>query len=558
MSLYDANEVRKAEEKTKKIKMIILISIIVLVFMLIGIFALMILVNKKEKAKLNFVFNDKTMAKSEEAGKLFNLFENIEISEKGEVSFNAPIKEVATFFGYEAYNGNYIVASEDTNSCYVKNDQEVAIFELDTNFIKKKDITDLNSSYETCKIDSKVYKSDDKLYTDISGLERGFNARVRYDINSNTIYLYTLNYYISVLAPQEVEAQTIIQKMGYKSLDTNFSNQKAILNNLLVITNESGKYGVLSAPELEYGINLTSKNIREVLEVKYDLLLYIEQSQSFIFNSNGRWGTITKDGSTKISPNYDSLDLIDKDKQLFLASIDKVYGILNASGDEIIKVGYDKIGIDDTQFEKNGITNKYILLDELIPVCVEQKWSIYNVNGVKISDEEFDKIGCITKKSSGTIHNLVVVPECDTIIVGKRKGNKECYGCMYKSGYLYIPLSLEADDAYIKTISGKNNYYIEKNGKPNDIVGWFNGRKERILQHSNQNTPALKGAGQTDTGNDENEENTENVENIENTENVENTTNEINNLVSSQPSIENNSANSVNEIITNFQNNNDQ
>ena len=192
-----------------------------------------------------------------------------------------------------------------------------------------------------------------------------------------------------------------------------------------------------------------------------------------------------------------------------MVSSNKIYGVVNSSGEELIEVKYDKIGLDLAQFERNGITNKYILLDSLIPVCQNQKWSFYDVSGVKITNYEFDTIGCITKKTSGTTHNLAVVPECDTIIVGHKKNDKNYYGCMDVKGNIYIT----GNDAYMQTISGRNKYYIEKNDETIDIVEKYNNEiKPKNNTQTENNTSDNETNGQSN-------ESTNNV--IEDTNNTE-------------------------------------
>ena len=511
MSLYDGNTTNQESEKTRKLKRIILISIIILVIMMIGIIIGIVMLSINEKDKVKYAFNGKLNTQDVNANKLYSLLKNIEIKDSGEVYFDAPIKEIAQYFGYNSYNGTYEVASEDTNSCYVQNENEVAVFELDSDVVKKKDLTMSNSSYETFKTNDKIYKENDILYTNKEGIEKAFNVNISYNKNTKTIAINTLDYYVSLLSPEDTSTESFIQKLGYRGLDTSFSNQKAILDNLLVVTNETGKYGCIYAPELEYGVNLSTKNMKQILETKYDTLSYMQQSETFLFKSNNKWGTISNQGVTKISPDYDTLELIDNENQLYLVSMDRVYGVVNSDGNEVIEIKYSKIGIDINRFNKNVLTNEYILLNSLIPVSLNNKWSFYNLSGDKVSQEEFDEIGCITKKTLGTTYNLVVVPECNTVIVGQRINEKVLYGCMDVKGNVFV--TCQADDAYLQINSGKNDYFIEKNNSPKDIVQIYN---KKYNVNNNENT-------QTENTESNNDENTQ----IQNTDN--NQLNENNN-----------------------------
>ena len=71
----------------------------------------------------------------------------ININDNGNLEMYAPIKDVAKYLGYESGNGTYTVTSEDTNSCYVKNENEVAIFQVDSDVVTKIDLS--NISLET-------------------------------------------------------------------------------------------------------------------------------------------------------------------------------------------------------------------------------------------------------------------------------------------------------------------------------------------------------------------------------------------------------------------------
>lgn len=70
----------------------------------------------------------------------------IQIEDDGTVYF--PIKEVASYFGYESYNGEYKDKSENASKCYIQNENEVANFSLGSNKIYKLDLTNSNDNYE--------------------------------------------------------------------------------------------------------------------------------------------------------------------------------------------------------------------------------------------------------------------------------------------------------------------------------------------------------------------------------------------------------------------------
>ena len=80
------------------------------------------------------------------------------------------------------------------------------------------------------------------------------------------------------------------------SEDSNFANQKALLYDMIVVKNTANKYGVN---------NLKNESI---IGEKYREITFVEYSQEFIVKTDeGKVGIITKDGKTKINPDYSSM-----------------------------------------------------------------------------------------------------------------------------------------------------------------------------------------------------------------------------------------------------------
>ena len=90
-----------------------------------------------------------------------------------------PIRKIASFFNYEDYRGDYIAKSEDSTKCYVKNEDEIAMFTKDSNILIKT-TDDLN--YEYIKIKEKVFEKDGELYTTPEGIEQAFNVLFEDDL----------------------------------------------------------------------------------------------------------------------------------------------------------------------------------------------------------------------------------------------------------------------------------------------------------------------------------------------------------------------------------------
>lgn len=466
MGLYDVQAEKRETEKRESLKKIILITIIIMCLLIFLIIGLIIYMTNQPKAlsvnldgKANNDLAKLIAIQTDDEG-------NIKLDENGEPIIYAPIKKVAQYFGYDYGNGNYKVASEDLNSGYVKNEYEFATFSLDSNAIMKGDSTKKTteiSNFETYKIEEKVIKNENELYTNKEGLELVFNIYIGYNSKTNSINIYTLDYYVSYYttsskAEGETEETTKIEDMGYSELDENFVNKKAILDGMLVVKDKWGTYGVISLKG------------EKIFSTQYDSLTYIPESKSFLIESNKKFGIMSvNEGETikidtKIKPVYDSLQLIDGEKQLYLVSQNSKYGVIDIDSNIIVPLDFTQVGIDITQFAENNITNGYILQDTLIPVEQDEKWGFYNLSGKLVGEGiVYESVGCITTSSKGNNYPVVSIPEYKSIVVSKEEKNKVAYGCIGLDGQTTLPCATE--DIYMNISEGIIEYFYVWQGK---------------------------------------------------------------------------------------------
>ena len=445
MSLYDGYTERKNQEKRNQLKKMVLVAIIIICLLIFVVMGLILYVSKQTKV-ISVAVNGKVNAE------LLQLL-NIELDEsgrpkmdeEGNLKIYAPIKKVAKFFGYEDYNGNYMITSEDKNSCNVRTENEVAIFTLDSDILYKKLLKDEKANYEMYKMNQKVFQENDELYINEDGLKKAFNISIFYNEKSNSVEIYTLDYYITYYTTENaLTTKTVIQDLGYKGLDESFINQKAILDDMLVIKNEQGAYGVIDM----------SGEI--VLGTQYESITYMPEIKSFLIQSNKKYGIISSKGQTQIEASYDNLQLIDSEKQLYVAVDSARYGVIDINNNVLVPLEYQRIGIDISPFTKNNITNGYIIQDKLIPVQQNQKWGFYNLSGQLIGEGVvYEAVGCIT--SNTIAYPILSIPECNAIVV--RKNGK--YGCIDTNGETLI--GFRGDDSYIQITSGVTKYIITRN-----------------------------------------------------------------------------------------------
>ena len=423
MELYDDTQ----EKKKSKLSTIITISIIILILITILIIYLIIYL----RSTITTITLDD--ADASELEDVFYIEENTK-------NLYIPIRKIASYFKYEDYSGDYKYKSEDQSKCYVTNKEETVMFTLDSNVIVK---TRGNSDYEYIEIDEKVFEREGELYTTIKGIEETFNVEFEYNPEKNTIAIYTLDYLI----------QNYTTRLGIQNYSTEFSDKKAIFENMLIIKSNN-QYGVINA--------MTGQPI---LETKYDSIAYLPNTTDFLIKTNEKYGIISKEAEIKIKTVYDSIKIMDNANGLYLVSQNNLYGVLNTEGEVIIGPQYEQIGINIEGYAQNGIESQYIILDELIPVKNNNLWALFNIKGDQITEFEYNGLGCSSSKVANT-YPVLVIPSYKIIIVNKNN----LYNLMKVDGEEIID-GYVLDSIYMKTdiTTGKNTYYMTANGRTENL-----------------------------------------------------------------------------------------
>ena len=461
MNLYDEDEERKKEAKNKRVKKLLAGGIILICLLIIAliIFIEYLIYNPNKIT----VTND-----GKESEQLESMVAS-ETDEDGNITIYFPIRNLAkTLNGYDSGYGEYTTKIEDQNSCYIKSENEVTIFSVDSNIIYKTEISDNNSQsssvtdsgYDEIKIDKPVIKKDGELCIDLDGVEKAFNMYARYNEKNKRVALYTLDYYINTASTSTnsyISQINAANNTDYE-LDENFVNQKALLEGYMVVKSEADdKYSVLKY----------EPTLNEVLGKQYDEITYIPGKKEFVVSNNKKFGIMgAEEGEiAKVQIIYDSLKLINDENDLYLAKKGNYYGVIDSNDNTIIYFEYSQIGVDISDFADGGLKNGYILLDRLIPVKQNEKWGFYRIDplknptqtksitGTKITNVEFDDIGCIAEDIEGVVSNAMVLNEYNFVVVK----NNGYYGCINLEGATEIPIVLKS--IFIKTVSGKSSYY---------------------------------------------------------------------------------------------------
>lgn len=486
MNLIEEGFQEKEEKKKKMTTTIILSVIIILVIAIISIIAYIIYVKSNTlKVYLDGQTNDK-------------LKELLMIEEDGTVY--APIKEIASYFGYESYNGEYTEKSENASKCYIQNENEVVNFTLNSNKIYILDLTKSSENYEYVYTKNPVKASGGVLYASTDMIEKAFNISFQYEQDENRITILTMPYLIQAYSSKVLD-------YGYTSISAVFANQKTVLQDMLVVE-KNGKYGVISVDG------------KAVLEAKYDNITYLPnlidgKTQNFLVQNNKKVGIMTGTGETKIQIMYDSIELMDSDAGLYVAKKDNKYGVLDLKGNVKIYIENDEIGMDISKFEGNNIKSKYILAGNLIPVRKNNYWGLYDKNGNQVVDFKYDSFGYIASSNKEAL-NLLVIPDYNVLVACKNKK----YTLLSSSGEELFAAPV-ADDIYMTISGGEKHYYIAaNNGKMDakeylDRIGITTSETTNTTNNvsSSTNTPSNsnnnQSIGNTIDGNQEQESNEE-------------------------------------------------
>ena len=456
MNLVEDNDIKRT--KMSATKKVIIAFIIILSILCVAIVVL-IMYRLKNPTQITTYIDGKLISG-------FDAILDIQTDENGNTKIYVPIREFATYlnaanseFNYKTYKGDYNPKTEDDSKCYVIRDKyEVAIFTKGSKTVYKLNLQTGSDDYEECYIDTDIYESNGKLFISTDGIEQSYNVQFSYNEPTKTINIYTLDYFIQTYKTSL--ANRTIGEYGTMTIeDGNYTNCKSIFNNLLIVKNSNGKYGII-----------TTNYSKFILEPQYDDIDFVNDSETFLVKSNGKVGLFSKDGSRKIDLIYDEITLMEKKSNLYMVKTNNQYGVVNEDGDIIIYPEYSKIGTDISSFGYNDVKNGYIILDTLIPVQQNGKWAIFNTQGKMITDGfKYTYIGCKNVRSGNNIYPLLQLPEYNVIVVGDE--NKK-YSFMDTSGNDEI-LPFVFDEVFIKMTSGETSYLMTTNQTDYNILDYL-------------------------------------------------------------------------------------
>lgn len=417
------------EEKKKKMMIIGGVTVVGVIVILMIIVAVISSINNQ---KNNLYVDGSLVAKLNTTNNIFYIDEN-----------NVPyvcVEKIAPKLGYQFYNGEYGTGSEDKTHCYVRNEYEIALLQMDSNLVYKTLTSDATSTFDTYTMSYRVKRINDLLYISLPTMQKVFNVKYTHNAEKNTLA-------VSTLPALYQKYDTVAKNAGYHEMSKDFSNQKALVEDMIVVVTKEKQIGVIS-----------TKDKSTIIGTKYPDMIYCEGMGEFIVQQNGKYGVLVRstggETAVKVAFEYDNLKLIDNKIGLYLAQSGKKYGVLDKTGRIIINLEYDAIGIENSKmFPMDNIKNSYVLYENCIPVKQNDKWGMFDITGKNILPVEKYGFGC-AGSATQTSQNVLLIPASEGAegIVYSRKTstNKIKYGIIDINGTPRVP---DTFDSIYRTIS---------------------------------------------------------------------------------------------------------
>lgn len=300
---------------------------------------------------------------------------------------------------------------------------------------------------ESFTLEQPVIQFEDFLYASKEAITKGLNMRIL-DNQGTIVDIQTLEDLVNGYSNS-------LSQSGY-TLTPNFKNQRALSDGYAVVGKDK-EYGVV---DLETG--------KEVISLKYDSVEYVQSIGEFIVSSNSNYG-MQKPGSQTptIKLEYESIDLLNAEKKLYIVGKNGKYGVINSEGNEVIPTEYDQIGLTSVSaYKSQGEKDKYVINGECIPVMRNGNYGLYSIDGTLLASTRFSAIGCenpneIIKNTSAMPTLTIPLSDKVTGIVFamKNAAGTTVYGIITTNGTVVL-------NAYYTAI-----YYMQRNG---NITYYFN------------------------------------------------------------------------------------
>jgi len=366
MSLLD-QEVKKEEPKGKKIVLFLLILSIFVMIMIIVM--MMALSEKQSNSGLSVKIDSADIVPSEGL---------LTVDENG-VQYIS-IQKIAKSIGYNYLTGEYKQYNEDTTNtkCYLESTDRVIQFEGGSKIVYKISPAS-NLDYEQYELTNKILKQNNLLYVALDDVDVALDLICSKKENVILIKtVETLNEEYKTTVPKQTNNLQI-------TVSDDFNNKKTIPHDMIVVSNEAGKWGVVK-----------SSDFSTIIGNKYSTIEYIEQGNVFIVSDDNKYGVINNEGKIIIDLNYESIKVINNNPLCYEIKSGQKLAIVNEKGMPITNNLYESIGCNSQNNDEGSVIaikkfgeNKI----NLLVVCKNQKYGFINLDkGTSIGDCVLDKV----------------------------------------------------------------------------------------------------------------------------------------------------------------------
>lgn len=487
-------------KKVTKIKLWFIIVIVLIILLIISAGGIWIYIQNVAKKQFKFYIDG-----VKQSGYSQNLF----LYQDDQIYIS--IKEIAPLLGYRVYNGGYKEYTEDTTKCYINNSKEIVTFESNSTKMYKYNVLDSsNNESQTVNANEPIKSLGTNLYITSESFCKAFNIMFNEDSNTNSISIFTLNYLANYYTKQIKNAAVTPDKSDF-SESVLYNNQKALLHNMVIVKD--------SATNLYGMVNLDDPT-NPIIGMRYASIAFIEGSDDFIVKTAGsrpKVGIIGSDGVTKVRLEYDNIKELDKNLGLYLVTSNNKQGVVNKNGKIIVYQDYDQIGLPGNIVDSN-VKNRYILYDNCIPVCRNNRWGLLDINGNQILPLEYDGFGCKADTSRDSRYaDVLIIPEIEGIVVQKDeiKGDSRIrkYGVIKPDGSGFINIVI--DSIYSLTNQGETIFYALVQNQIIDLVDFVYQQQAAASNQDNNNSQnTVSNEINNDSNNNENNLDTNNNINI--------------------------------------------
>lgn len=369
MTLLD-QEVKKEEPKGKKIVLFLLIfSIILLILVIVAMVAL----GGNKSKSLTLSVN----------GSNLTIDNELLVTDENGVTYIS-ISKISKAIGYDYLTGQYKRYDEDNTNTkgYLENENQIIQFEADTNKIYKT-TPESNLDYEEYELKNNILKANNLLYISLDDVNVGLNITYAYSQNDNKILLNT----VENLTDEYKTSLSEKTQNQFISVSDEFSNQKALAYDMLVVSNESGKIGVIN-----------KNDFSTIIGNKYSSLEFVEYAGVFIVSDDGKYGVISTEANRNpiIDLNYEEVKVINNVPLCYQVRLSGKYALIDEEGKLIVNEVYDSIGYNSQDNSQESVLAiKDLGKDKVnaLVVCKEGKYGLINLDdGTSIVDCSLDKI----------------------------------------------------------------------------------------------------------------------------------------------------------------------